>query len=57
MSGDFSSFQYLLISFIDKNFPLHLIKLFYSDVDLLHPIFVTEGREKEDCVKRGKVSS
>lgn len=57
MSGDLSSSQYLLISFIDKNFPLHLIKLFYSDVDLLHPIFVTEGREKEDCVKRGKVSS
>lgn len=57
MSGDFSSSHYLLISLTDKNFSLHLIKLFYSDVDLFHPIFLTEGRKKEDGVKRGKVSS
>lgn len=46
MDGDFSSSHYLLNSLIDKNLLLHLIKLFYSDINLFHPVWVTKGRKK-----------
>lgn len=35
----------LFISLTDKNFPLHLIKLFFSDVNPFPPVWGAEGRK------------